>query len=233
MPNLGCNDIVRKLMRSVITCQNRKKLIGYIKALTSIPEWDMLLWTFPELKEQYRQSLIALHKELVPNHISAEDIYSKLWELFKEIALNASRYQTRDNLAQKLSEFCSEVKKPLTTYDIIYEIRNFDVGESNFTFGNIELFKLNAERLAGMGLIKDASVVKDTIFKEWVDKSVIKTEVNISGLDRAYESGLNVVSDLLDAVRLIAVWGRLDKFDDELFLWDLGQSMTIPKVVQY
>ena len=111
MPDLNCNVTLRKLMRSVITCQNRAKLIAYITASTSIPDWDLLLWTFPELKEKYRKALIALHRELVPNHISAEDIYSKLWELFKEIALNVSQYQITKNLDQKLSEFCNEVKK--------------------------------------------------------------------------------------------------------------------------
>ena len=233
MPDLNCKVTVRKLMRSVTTCQNREKVIEYINASSSIPEWDLLLWTFPELKEKYRQSLIALHQELVPNYISAQDIYSKLWELFKEIALKGSQYQIANKLAQKLSEFCSEVKKPLTTYDIIYEIRNFDVGDSNFTFGNIELFKLSPQRLADMGLIKDSSVVEDTIFNEWIGKSVIKTEVSISELNRAHESGLNIISDILDTIRLIAVWGRLDKPDDEMFLWEIGQSMTIPKVVRY
>lgn len=233
MPDLNCKVTIRKLMRSVITYQNREKVIEYINASTSMPDWSLLLWPFPKLREKYRQSLIALHRELVPNHISVEDMHSKLWELFKEIALNFSQYQITNNLNQKLSEFCDEVKKSLTTYDIIYEIKNFDVGDSSFTFGNIELFKLSAERLTDMGLIKDASVVEDSVFNKWVGKSVIKTEVSISGLDRAHESGLNIISDILDTIRLIAVWGRLDKPDDEMFLWEIGQSMTIPKVVHY
>ncbi|MFX1539002.1 MAG: hypothetical protein ACFFDI_32870, partial [Promethearchaeota archaeon] len=92
MQRLNCNSILKKLMCSVITYQNRQKIIEYINALTSIPDWDSLLWTFPELREKYRQSLIALNKELVPNHVSYQDIYSKLWELFKEIALNVNKY---------------------------------------------------------------------------------------------------------------------------------------------
>lgn len=125
------------------------------------------------------------------------------------------------------------MKKPLTPYDIIYEIKYFDIGESAFTFGNVDLFKLDAERLVKMRLIKNTSVVKDTVFGEWVGKSVIKTEVSISELDRAYESGLNTVSNVLDAIRLVAVWGRLNKLNGELFLWELGKSMTIPKEVNY
>ena len=113
-------------MRSAINYQNRQSLVEYINALTSVSDWDLLLWTFPELKEKYRQALVALHRELVPNYISVQDIYSKLWELFKEIALNANQYQIKINLDGKLSEFCSGVKKPLTTYDILYEIKNFD-----------------------------------------------------------------------------------------------------------
>lgn len=233
MPDLNCNANLRELMRSVVTFQNRQSLVEYINSLASMPNWDLLLRTFPELREKYRQSLVALHKELLPNYMSAQDIYYKLWALFKEITLNANQYVTRESLKQKLSEFCSEVKKPLTTYDIIYEIKNFDVGEGNFTFGNVEIFKLKAEYLVKIGLLKDTSVVKNTMFNEWVGKSVAKTEVSISDLSRAYESGLKIVSDVLDTVRLVAFWGRLDTPVDDLFLWELGQSMTIPKVVQH
>src|SRR4030042_289873 len=233
MPNLNCNTTLRKLMESAIYYEDYQKLVNYINALSTTPDWDFHLWTMTKLREEYRQSLVALHKELVPNYISTQDIYFKLWELFKEITLNANQYQIEKNLDRKLSEFCGDVKKPLTPYDIIYEIKYFDIGESAFTFGNVDLFKLDAERLVKMRLIKNTSVVKDTVFGEWVGKSVIKTEVSISELDRAYESGLNTVSNVLDAIRLVAVWGRLNKLNGELFLWELGKSMTIPKEVNY
>jgi len=233
MPELNCNTTLKKLISTVIRDQNRDKVLEYLNNLTTTPEWDTLLWTFPDLKEKYRQTLIALNQELVPNHISSQDIYSKLWELFKEIALNVEKYQTRIGQDNKLSEFYSEVKKPLTTYDILYEIKNFDIGESNFTVGTAELFKISAERLVNMRLVKNTTDVEDTIFNEWIGKSVIKTEVRISDLERAYESGLSIVNEVLDTVRLVAIKGRLYKLRDELFLWEFGKILTIPKVVHY
>lgn len=97
MPNLNCNTTLRKLMESAIYYEDYQKLVNYINALSTTPDWDFHLWTMTKLREEYRQSLVALHKELVPNYISTQDIYFKLWELFKEITLNANQYQIEKN----------------------------------------------------------------------------------------------------------------------------------------
>lgn len=147
MQNLNCNSNLKALMRSVITYQNREQVVAYLNALTYVPDWDEFLWAFPELRRKYSQSLIALNKELVPNHVSHQDVYSKLWELFKDIAVNANNYLNNTVLKQKLSEFYADIKKPLISYEIIYEIRHFDVGEEIFTFGKAKMFKLNMNTL--------------------------------------------------------------------------------------
>lgn len=228
MQMLLCESIIRTILRTAY--HNRRVLVNYVTSQTEIPSWDLFLLTMPDLRKKYWQALVALHRELVPNHIGSQDLYVKLWELFKEVIINADDYQTRDSLDKKLAEFCELVKKPLQTFDIIYHIKNFDVGNSRFDLGNIEIFKMTSHYLYELGLSEGASVIQDKIFEEWVGRSVAKTEVDVPEIDRAYESGFSKVNSVLDVVRLIGVRERLARLDDEMFLWELGESIAIPRI---
>lgn len=230
MPTLLCWNEIKTLLRSAITYPNRKALVEYVNSQDSTPSWDLSLITMPKLRRKYWQAFIALHRELVPYHISSEDIYMKLWQLFKEVVLNTNRYQTRQSLDQKFSEFCEEVKKPLQIFDIIYEIKNFDVGSSSFNLGNVEIFKLTKDYLDKLGLKTGVRVLEDKIFEEWVGRSVAKTEVSASDINRAYESGISIVNNILNTIRLATVRERIARLHDEMFLWELGASVSIPRV---
>jgi hypothetical protein len=201
-----------------------------VNSQDAIPSWDIIFVTMPELRSKYRRALVALNRELVPNHISSEDIYKKLWGLFKEVALDVKSYQTGQSLNQKISEFCKDVKKQLQIFDIIYEIKNFDVGNISFNFGNVEIFKVTKGDLNKLGLKIGASALQNNIFDEWIGRSVAKTEVSVSDIDRAYESGISAVSNVLNTVRLVAARERIGRPQDEMFLWELDRSITIPKV---
>ncbi len=229
MPELQCENVIRNLLRTAINYPSHTDLVNYVNSPETIPSWDLLFLTIPALRKKYWQALVSLHRELVPNYISGQDIYTRLWELFKEVTVNANDYQTSVKLKNKLSEFCEAVKKPLQTYDIIYEIKYFDVGENKLEYGNVEIFKLTEQYLNEIGARIDISELKDE-YKKWVGKTVAKTEVSVSDINRAFESGFNSVSRILETLRLTAVWGRISQLDDEMFLWELGSSITIPKV---
>jgi hypothetical protein len=218
------------LLRSAISYPNRRALAEYVNSQKSTPSWDVFLITMPKLRRKYWQTLIALHRELVPNHTSSEDLYLKLWQLFKEVAVNANMYQTGRSLDQKLLEFCQGVKKPLQIFDIIYEIKNFDVGKATFNLGTVEIFKLTEDYLQKLGLKKGVSQIQDKIFEEWSGRSVAKTEVNVSDINRAYESGIPIVNKVLNTIRLAAIREWISRPDDEMFLWEVGGSISIPRV---
>jgi hypothetical protein len=230
MPTLLCRNELKILLRSAICFSDHEALVTYMNSQDTMPSWDIIFLTMPELRSRYRQALVALHRELVPNHISSEDIYKKLWGLFKEVALDVKSYQTGQSLNQKISEFCNDVKKPLQIVDIIYEIKNFDVGSIRLDLCNVEIFKVTEGDLHKLGLKRGASALQNNIFKEWLGKSVAKTEVSVSDIDRAYESGFSAVNSVLDTVRLVAVRERIGRPLDEMFLWELDRSITIPKV---
>ncbi len=230
MLQLVCQDTIKKLLKSAINYQNREGLTTYVNAQTDTPSWDLFLIAMPELRQKYWQALGALQKELVPNHISNQDLYVHTWNMFKEVSLNAGDYRTRANLEKRIATFYREIKKPLLTFDIIYEIKNFDVGKSRFNLGIVEVFKLTTKELRGLELKTGVSVIQDAIFKEWVGRSVAKLEVNVSDIHRAYESGITEAISALNIIRLVAVRERLSPYDDEMFLWELGESIVLPKV---
>lgn len=229
MPELQCEKVIRNLLRTTIIYPNRTDLVNYVNSQKTIPSWDLLFLTIPTLRNKYWQAFVTLHRELVPNYISGQDIYTRLWELFKEVTVNANDYQKSVKLKDKLSEFCEAVKKPLQTYDIIYEIKYFDVGEIKLVFDNVEIFKLTEQHLDEIGARIDISELRDE-YKKWVGETVAKTEVSVSDINLAFSSGLSIVSSVLDVLRITAVWGRISQLDDEMFLWELGSSITIPKV---
>lgn len=230
MPQLVCQHIVKKLLKTAINYQNHESLITYINTETDTPSSDSFFITMPELRQKYLQALGALQEELVPNHISVQDLYVSLWNMFKEVALNASHYHTIANLDERIAGFGQEVKKPLLTFYIIYEIKNFDAGKGRFNLGVVEVFKLTSKDLQSLGLKTGVTDMEDNIFEEWVGRSVAKLEVNVSNIDRAYESGLTEANDALNIIRLVAVRKRLSPHDDEMFLWELDRSIIIPKV---
>jgi len=101
MPTLLCRKEIKALLRSAITYPNRKTLAEYIDSQESIPNWDRFLIQMPELRGKYWQVFIALYRELVSYHMSSEGVYTKLWQLFKEVVLNTKRYETSQHLNQK------------------------------------------------------------------------------------------------------------------------------------
>lgn len=229
MAELMCHSVVKKLLRAGISHKDQG-LISYLDSQDNPPTWDIFLIRFPQLRKKYWGAMVALQRELVPNYISIDRLYSSLWNLFREVVLNRSAYQIMAKLDEKINDFCKEVKKPLTTFDVIYEIKNFDIGSKHFNLGNIEIFKITSDYLKGLDLNEEASFMQANIFSEWVGKSVAKVEVNASEIDRAHDSGIIKVNSVLNVIRLAAVRERIGRLDDEMFLWELGESITIPKI---
>jgi hypothetical protein len=230
MPVLECQNLIRKLLRAALRYQAREKLTDYVSSQDEMPIWDLFLITMPDLREKYWKAFVALNRELVPNYMSAQDVYVKLWELFREVTLNGNYYQSKVNLDSKLMEFCQSVKKPLQTVDIIYEIKNLDIGTTKFNLSNVEVSKVTTEYLESLGFRAGISTLQDRILEKWVGKSVAKLEVNVSDIDRAYESGSAVVNTVLDVMKLAAVTQTQSRLIGAMFLWELGEGMAIARV---
>jgi hypothetical protein len=123
-----------------------------------------------------------------------------------------------------------QVKEPLKTFDIIYEIKNFDVGSKHFSFGDVEIFKLTTDYLQKLLLSGKVSSIRTDAVEEWPDTSVIKTKVEAPEIDEVYEAGKTKANNVLNIIRLAAVRERISQLDDEMFLWELDKSITMPRV---
>ena len=66
-----------------------------------------------------QRSLVAIRKELAPNYISVENLYSNLWNLFREVVLSKASFKFRESLQNKIWDFSKEIKKPLIVFDAI------------------------------------------------------------------------------------------------------------------
>ena len=61
MPELQCKATVRNLLRTVITYPNRTDLVKYVEAQGTIPSWDLLFLTLPDLRNKYWRAFVSLH----------------------------------------------------------------------------------------------------------------------------------------------------------------------------
>ena len=153
-----------------------------------------------------------------------QDLYPKLWKLFREVVLNKAEFHSAVKLQEKIDDFSTEVKRPLIAFDVIYEIRNFSVSAQHFTIGNVEVFNLTDEYLQSLDLMQTE------VFSNWEGKFVAKVEVNASDTGGANDLGKTVVSTALNVLRLGVRKEFISRSSDSLFLWELGNSIVIPKV---
>lgn len=224
MPELICQSVVKRLLKAGICYKDQKSLINYLNSQQDAPNWDIALVWIPELREKYWQTMVELQKELVPQHVSLQDLYPKQWKLFREVVLNKAEFHSAVKLQEKIDDFSTEIKRPLIAFDVIYEIRNFSVGAQHFTIGNVEIFNLTDEYLQSLDL------TQTDVFSNWEGKFVAKVEVNASDTGGANDLGKTVVSIALNVLRLGVRKEFISRSSDSLFLWELGNSIVIPKV---
>ena len=146
MSELECKSVLKKLLRAGISYEG-DGLSRYLDSQVDAPTWQSALLWDPKLRGKYWEAMLSLQKELVPQHVIFQDLYNKLWKLFRDVTLKRTELQSRTKLEQKINDFASEVKKPLIDYCVIYEIKNLDIGERNFTLGNVEVLKLTEDNL--------------------------------------------------------------------------------------
>ena len=223
MPELMCQPVVRQLLRAGMSYPEQEALAKYLESQADPPIWDSaLVWT-PELRGKYWQAMVELQKELVPKYTNMQDLYRKLWGLFREVVLNKANLQSGTKLQEKIDDFSKEVKKPLITFNVIYEIRDFSIGERYFTLGNVEVFNLTADYLKSLGL------TRSHIISEWEGRSVAKVEVDASEPDRALDSGEIEVNNILNILRLAVRRERIGEVYESIYWWELGENIVIPK----
>lgn len=224
MTELLCQPAVNKLLKASINYKEYRRLVDYLNSQTEAPIWDIaLVWT-PEIRGKFWRAMGELQKEFVPQHIDINSLYNKLWVLFREVVLNKSKYQDSATLQSKVSDLVNEVKKPLVAFDVICEIRNFDVGSKHFELGNVQIFKLTKDYLQSLDLIQS------DILNNWEGRFVAKVEVKASDTGGANVLGKTKVSNALNVLRLAVRKEFISRSSDSLFLWELGDSIVIPKV---
>lgn len=221
MAELLCQSIIKKLLKASINYKEYKRLAGYLSSQTDTPLWDIaLVWT-PEIREKFWRTMVELQKELVPQYIDIDSLYSKLWVLFREVVLNKSIYQNLANLESKLSDFANEVKKPLVAFEVLYEIRNFSIGKRQIKLGDVEIFELTGDYL------KSLELGESLIDEKWVGRSVVKIIVDATEIRNALAAGRAKAESILHLLR-VAVRKELLSEPEYMFLWEIGSSIAIP-----
>ncbi len=223
MTNLSCKSTVNKLLEGGINYRGYKELADYLREQTKAPLVDIALIRTPEIREKFFMAMVELQRELVPRHIDFPSLYKEVWELFREVVLNKSIYQDSAELENKVSVFSREVKKPLVAFDVIYEIRNFNIDGRHFNLGGVEVFELTSEHLENFSLNEWG------IGDDWQHKVVAKVEIDAADSNAANIIGDAEITSALDILRLAIRRESLTGSSDSSFLWDLGNSIVISK----
>ena len=219
---------VKKLLQAGINYKG-DSLSKYLESQADAPRWDTFLIGIPQLRKKYWEAMVTFQRELVPQHISLQDLYSKLWELFKEVTLKRTEFQSAAILNQKVNDFAAEVKKPLRTFNVIYEIMNLNIGIRNITAGNVEIFQLRKEHLQTSE--PEKYVITETLVDSWEGRFVARLEVSASETDGANLLGRVEVEKTLNVLRLGIRKECIGRSSDSLFLWEIGNSLVIAKTI--
>lgn len=223
MSELLCQSRVKKLLTAGINYKGYKSLVSYLNSQKNAPDWQVALIQAPELREKYWQAMVELQKELVPKHISLQDLYGKLWELFREVILNKAEFQSKAKMQEKIEVFFTEVKRSLIVFDVIYKVKNLDIGSQCLMLGNVRVFKLKNSYLQDWGLTQFGWL------SDWIGLYIAKVTVNTADTQGANELGRTEINTALNILRVAVRKEFISRSSDSLFLWELGNSMVIPR----
>ncbi|MFC2028244.1 hypothetical protein ACFLU3_06110, partial [Chloroflexota bacterium] len=232
MPDLSSKTTLKKLLNAAMQHSDQKYLRAVIESESQYPYPRLYLLFFADkkMREKYIKALTGLHDELVPNYISVEKLMENLWTLFKETVLNRQVYTSNSNALKNLIDnFSSSVKQPLKDYEVIYQVENLEVGDSHIKIGKVDVFKPAPDYLSESVFTEKDTPQKKALVDEWSKRTVAKVTVSVSDIDRGYESGLPIAQEALNIIKLAAVKPRIWRLHDEMFLWRLGQYITVPK----
>jgi hypothetical protein len=228
MPELQCQDKIRVLLKAGISCQG-DNLTNYLKTQTEVPDWQRAWFGNDEVTKKFWQVLIELQSELVPQYISYSELYTIFWNLFKEVVINREQFQSRRKLEQRIDNFATIVKKPLTEFDVMYEIKNLDIGSKDFTAGNVDILKINQE------FFDDYPIKKHEIFGKlldtWEGKIVAKVAIKAAEAQGANMLGRIEIDRALNVLLMGVRKEYIGRSSDSLFLWEVGPSLILPKTV--
>jgi hypothetical protein len=209
--------------------EDHKEMKEYVSLEPIFHVWDNLFTHKPELRKKYWEAMVSLQSRFVPNYITTDNLYYNLWALFKEVVVNNDKYQEESALNSKVEEFCRTINRPLIGFRVIYEIKNFEIGDKHFVLGNVEIFKLTSEYLKNLLYFNRKASPPRKFTAKWDGKSIATVLVQATDLERAHDVGLDSVNRVLNIVRLVAVKEKIWRFLDELFLWEIGDSLAIPQ----
>ena len=188
-------------------------LASYLRIQKTVPNWDIVFLNTPLIRERFRQSMGELQKELFPQYIDYDSLYSKLWELFREVVLSKSKYQASENLTRRVSDFASEIKRELKPFEVLYEIRYLNIGKKRIKVGDIEIFELEEEYLKNLGFEQK---LQEMIIETWTGKLVAKINVTAAQIQNAIDTGRPVIEEMLQLLR-VAV--RKESLSDHRFFF--------------
>ena len=220
MTELLCKSEVKKLLKAGINYKEYPSFASYLSIETNAPTWDFALEIAPKIKDKFWHAMKALQKELVPQYVDINSLYSKLWGLLREIVLNKSIYQNPMKLEEKISVFANELKKPLLAFEVLYEIKNFSIGKKQIKLENAEILELTKVYLKELGLAE--------FFTEKIGETVILIKVEAAEIINASAAGRTRAESILNMLR-VAVKKELLTKDDHIFKWEIGSSIAFTR----
>jgi hypothetical protein len=218
--HLFCRDNVRRLLQALLQDPDPQRIAAIVKQEPFPPRVPLSYALGERLSTLYYNALNKLARELVPQHAPRDELGQAFWELFGEVAAEASDYRIRGILTNRLNKFAEEWKRPLKLFEVAYMIENLNLGTETFSFGQACFFTMKDDELIQWGVSKDRPI-HSRIFDDFSNHCVATIKVQASDSSRAFETGLQEVLAGLDLLRIAGVRGTIYRLWDEMFLWKL------------
>jgi len=226
MEQLKCQAHIRKFLKTSLNSLN-SEITNYLQKQADPPDWQLVWFGNDELETKFWSVFTNLQQELVPQHINSNELYDELWKLYREILLNKKAYETGNTIKIRIEDFTRLVKKPLISFDVIFQLNHLDVGPYHFDIGDVQVCKVTEEFTRENPIFTDVRF--QNILSSWKGKLIIKTIVDAADTMGANILGREKIERIINTILVGVRKKYIGMNSDRSFFWEMGYSIVVPK----
>ena len=176
----------------------------------------------------YIRALNELRLELVPSRADDPEVFTALWQLFKEVVSDPTAYRGEGKLKDRLNAFERRWETPLTAFEVAYSVDYLDLGSKPVSVGSVTFRTADENTLAEWGIGEAYRNSWGSEDSRVGSRSIAYIQVEAAHQRLVVETGKPLVLDAINVVRLAALKGLESCAEiDQLLQWRLNGHWAV------